>query len=164
MLMLWKAWGNNMLEITLDDVILINKECLRPGEPFKVLDTARIESALGNQYQPYELEEQAAASVYKSLVLNHGFANGNKRTAVLALLLLADSIGKELTCTNAELDELTYQIAKEGGGQISVNKIVNKLFGLKLEESVDSRLMPQVTEALSTKDALKLLNQFNIKE
>ena len=72
-------------EIIFDDVSIINSLCLFKCEPHQIVSKAAIESALGNQYQPYSRRELAHSSVYKSLVLNYGFMNGNKRTAVITL-------------------------------------------------------------------------------
>ena len=82
---------NNKL-ISVNDIKLINSICLFMDEPFQILDINRIESALSNQYQPYPNLELAFASTYKSLVINHGFMNGNKRTAVIVRLQLIRQI------------------------------------------------------------------------
>lgn len=63
--------------ITFGNLLKINELCLLKDEPFAVVDKNRIYSALGNQIQPYPSKEQAFASMYKSLVINHGFLNGN---------------------------------------------------------------------------------------
>ena len=73
--------------ITFGNLLKINELCLLKDEPFVVVDKNRIYSALGNQVQPYPSQEQAFASMYKSLVINHGFLNGNKRTGVIALYI-----------------------------------------------------------------------------
>lgn len=109
-------------EITFNDVVLVNKLCLLDGEPHEILDRGRIESALGNQYQPYPSLELAFASVYKSLVINHGFANGNKRTGVLALYLASVMLKNPLIISDENFNDLTYRVAGEGGSQISVEK------------------------------------------
>lgn len=59
--------------------------------PSEHRDVARIESALGRPYHGSFGEEfyphlcQKAAALFHSLVCNHCFINGNKRTAVIAL-------------------------------------------------------------------------------
>ena len=125
-----------MQELTVSDVVELNQTVLNPGEPFRILDLGRLESALGNQYAPYELDEQVIASVFRSLILNHPFANGNKRTASMVLKVLANSIKKDIVLSRDELGDLVYQIASEGGSQMPVNTIANKLFGLDLDESL----------------------------
>lgn len=124
-----------MLEITVPIVCTLNKCCLKEGENFNILDINRLESALGNQWAPYPTDEQAIASVYRSLVQNHAFENGNKRTAVLVMLRMSESINRKISLTHQDLIDLTYQLAKEGGSEISTTYIANKLFGMSLEES-----------------------------
>ncbi len=114
--------------ITIDDVLIINSLCLFTGEPHQILNKAAIESALGNQYQPYSRRELAYASVYKSLVLNHGFMNGNKRTAVIALYIASLLIGNDLKINDKNLAKLTYRIAGENGSQIPVEEIAENVF------------------------------------
>ena len=127
-----------MIEITVDDAFIINEGSLREGEPHEILDMGRLESALGNQYRGYLYgsDLQAAVSTFKSLVLNHPFANGNKRTALQALLIFADDLGVEIKLNHKELTDLVYEIASAGGGNISVNNLTNRIFGTELEESL----------------------------
>ena len=122
-----------MRELTYPQVIAINKAIVDiTKEPFAIINENNIKSAIGNQYQSYELEEQAVASVFKSIIINHGFQNGNKRTAVACL----DVFALRRVCDDTTLTNLTLEIASEGGSKISVNKIANVLFGLKLDESL----------------------------
>lgn len=115
-------------EIIFSDVSIINSLCLFEGEPHQIINKAAIESALGNQYQPYSRRELAYASVYKSLVLNHGFMNGNKRTAVITLYIASVMMGNEFKINDEDLAKLTYRIAGENGGQVSVEEIAEKVF------------------------------------
>ena len=118
-------------QITYKDILRINKLCLLEGEPFGVVDENRIYSAHGNQFQPYPNNEQAFASMYKSLVINHGFLNGNKRTGVIALYIARKMIKNPLKISDEDLCELTYKIASEGGSQIPVEDIADKVFKKK---------------------------------
>lgn len=117
--------------ISISDILKINELCLLNGEPFVVVDKNRIYSALGNQVQPYPSKEQAFASMYKSLVINHGFLNGNKRTGVIALYISSKLIDNPLKINDKDLCELTYKIAGEGGSQILVEDIANMVFKYK---------------------------------
>ena len=118
----------NRKEITYEDILTINKLCLLDGEPFGVLDEGRILSAQGNQYQPYPNDEQSFASLYKSLVINHGFLNGNKRTGVIALYVASKMLNNPLNISDKDFCELTYKIASEGGSYISTEDIANQVF------------------------------------
>lgn len=118
--------------ISISDILKINELCLLKDEPFGVTDENRIYSALGNQIQPYPSKEQAFASMYKSLVINHGFLNGNKRTGVIALYISSKLIDNPLKINDKDLCELTYKIAGEGGSQILVEDIANMVFKYKV--------------------------------
>ena len=140
--------NNKNNQISYDDILLINSLCLFEGEPFGVLDQNRILSALGNQFQPYPNSEQASASVYKSLVINHGFMNGNKRTAVIVLYVLSLMINNHLKLSDQDLADLTYKIASEGGSHIDVSEISHQVFvcsPLNNEPSKDFNLKEEVT-------------------
>ena len=126
-------------QISYEDALLVNSLCLFDGEPFGILDEGRIRSALGNQFQPYECNELAFASVYKSLILNHGFMNGNKRTAVIVLYILSLMIGNNLKQNDENLAALTYKIASEGGSQICVEDISNLVFSKQSTDTTPIR-------------------------
>ena len=117
-----------MKEITYKDILLINQLCLFSDEPFLVTDENRVRSALGNQFAPYDRDELSIASVYKSLVINHGFMNGNKRTAVIALYLFSKMIDNPIKINDQELASFTYRLADEGGSLIDVNEISDIVF------------------------------------
>ena len=136
-------------EISFDDVTIINKTCLLDKEPYQILDQGRIESALGNQYQPYERRELAFASVYKSLVINHGFLNGNKRTAVIALYLASIMLNNPLNISDEDLAKLTYQIASENGSRISVEDIAKQVFSYYATVGEIKRIPHDDVETLS---------------
>lgn len=114
--------------ITYKQILLVNKLCLFEGEEFRVLDENRIKAALGNQFQPYEFDELVYASVFKSLILNHGFMNGNKRTAAILLYLSTLLTGTSLIVNDEELAKLIYRIAGEGGSQIPVQEIAGTIY------------------------------------
>ena len=118
--------------ISISDILKINELCLLKDEPFAVVDKNRIYSALGNQIQPYPSKEQAFASMYKSLVINHGFLNGNKRTGVIALYISSKLLNNPLKINDKDLCGLTYKIAGEGGSQILVEDIANMVFKYKV--------------------------------
>lgn len=62
-----------------------------------------IQSAIGRPYTGYyRFIHQKAAALLQSLAANHGFVDGNKRTALIAVLLLLDRSGYEFTAANGE--------------------------------------------------------------
>lgn len=93
-------------------------------EPFIIVNEGQLDSAIGQVFQSWYDEEQALAALFKSLILNHPFMNGNKRVAFVVLLSMAD-----IKLNPNELKNLTYIIASEGGSSIEVDEITNVLFG-----------------------------------
>jgi death-on-curing protein len=83
--------------LTVDEVIEINAEVM--GESHALRDRGLLESAVarpqasafGTDAYP-DLVSKAAALLH-SLVMNHAFVDGNKRTAVLATLVFLDLNG-----------------------------------------------------------------------
>lgn len=135
-----------MIELTVEKIELMNQGCLKEGEPFGVLDMNRLQSALSNQYNGYlyGTDLQAAVSTFKSIILNHPFRNGNKRTALLSLLYFTKDLNETIKLSHQEITDLVYEIASEGGSQISVNSLTNRLFGTNLEESLVNNLNEKV--------------------
>lgn len=110
--------------MTLSDVIYAHDEALKFGGRSGVRDLTLIESAIGRPYSGYRrfIHEKAAALLH-SLATNHGFVDGNKRTALLALHILLDRSGYTITAANDDalqhdletliLDVVTRQISFE---------------------------------------------------
>lgn len=59
----------------------------------------------------YPTVEMAAAALMHSVVNNHPFHNGNKRTAVVAMLVFLDRNGHVLTCDEKELFSFAVRMA-----------------------------------------------------
>lgn len=76
-----------------------------------------IESALGRPYSGYHrLIYQKSAALLHSIVSNHGFVDGNKRTAWLLVEILIDRSGYVLNVPDDEpIDDLVVGVAS---GQI----------------------------------------------
>ena len=73
-----------------------------------------IESAIGRPYSGYYRSIEAkAAALLESVVGNHGFADGNKRTALLLVDLLIERSGYRLYIPDGErLDDLIVSVAE----------------------------------------------------
>ena len=133
--------------ITYNQLLNVNKLCLFEGEPFQVLDENRLKSALGNQFQPYENDELAFASVFKSLIINHGFMNGNKRTAAIILYISSLYINDPIKVSDEEFASLIYKIAGEGGSSISVEEISELVFKDKRNVCI-TKSIPNLEEVI----------------
>ena len=73
--------------------------------------TAVPEASFGGDYLHVTLPEMAAAYLFH-LAQNHAFVDGNKRVAAAATFMFLFLNGLELSCTEAELVELTLGVAK----------------------------------------------------
>lgn len=73
-----------------------------------------IESAIARPYSGYHRTlPRKAAALLESVVGNHGFVDGNKRTAWLLLEILIDRSGYRLTIPDDEpIDDLVVAVAR----------------------------------------------------
>ncbi len=89
-----------------------------PIAPPGVRDKNLLESAVTRQHtslgetDKYPMTEMAAAALLHSLVLDHAFFNGNKRTALVAMLVFLDLNGLTLTCNEDTLFKLVLRLAQ----------------------------------------------------
>jgi death-on-curing family protein len=73
----------------------------------------RPRTSLGVELK-YPTVEMAGAALLHSLVLNHPFHNGNKRTGLVALLVFLDRNGLMATCDQGELFRFVLLVAQHG--------------------------------------------------
>jgi death on curing protein len=84
--------------VTLGDVLESHHRALEFGGLDGVRDIGLVESAIARPYSGYYRSINAkAAALTHSLAKNHGFVDGNKRTALLAVLLFVARSGYRLT-------------------------------------------------------------------
>jgi death-on-curing protein len=83
-----------------------------------VRDAGALEAALERPQATFEGEDlyttvgEKAAALFHSLVTNHPFTDGNKRTAALCAELFVLVNGFDLLATDEELEELTMATAR----------------------------------------------------
>lgn len=86
-----------------------------PGVP----DLGRLESAIESQTQAvfgeelYPKLEQKAAVIMRNLIVDHAFVDDNKRTAILAGLILIELGGKKFSTKPGELEDFAVAIVTE---------------------------------------------------
>lgn len=89
-----------------------------PIVPAGVRDESLLESAVYRQHTEsgnhvkYPTAEMVAAALLHSLVHNHAFFNGNKRTALVSMLVSLDSNGLILTSSEEQLFRLVLRLAQ----------------------------------------------------
>lgn len=93
--------------ITYETLLAINEEICRTfNQVSTVINSNNLRSALGVQ-QWYDDKRECACALFRSLIIAHGFQDGNKRTASLVLIMLYKP-----TASQRELAEIAIEVAK----------------------------------------------------
>ena len=106
----------------MSDALRAHDQALAFGGRQGVVSQHLIESALGRAYCGYypSIADKAAVILH-GVVSNHGFADGNKRTAWLLVVLLIDRSGYRLRIAAEErVDDLVVAVAS---GQCALDKL-----------------------------------------
>ncbi|MEA1979337.1 MAG: type II toxin-antitoxin system death-on-curing family toxin [Chloroflexota bacterium] len=100
------------------------------GGSHGVRDVGLLLSALGRPQATFEGKDlhptiyQKAAVLSDSMINNHPFVDGNKRTGIGAAVLFLSLNGYVVTASNQELLDLTMQIAQKS---ITIGEVANWL-------------------------------------
>lgn len=70
----------------------------------------------------YPSPEEKAGTVLESIIKNHPFVDGNKRTGYVLMRLILMQFGKDITATQDEKYSFVIEVAS---GQMEFNEIVN---------------------------------------
>jgi death-on-curing protein len=100
--------------VTLSDVLAAHDEALTYGGRGGVVSLDAIQSAIGRPYSGYHRAiHRKAAALLHSLVQNHGFVDGNKRSALIVTLLLVERSGYHLQLIDDErVDDMIVSVAE----------------------------------------------------
>lgn len=111
-----------MKVVQLDDLIGYNKlVCNLSGERSAIINEDNLLSALSVQYGYFESDKLIASALFRSLIIGHGFADGNKRTATMCLLDMLPP-----TVDDGVIESVAIKIAI--GELKNPEEIANKLF------------------------------------
>jgi death-on-curing protein len=102
----------------LGDALEAHETAISYGGVSGIISLPLVQSAIGRPYSGYyrPIRKKAAALV-ESLCRNHGFADGNKRTCLLLLMLMLDRSGYALTrlgneSKNQATEDMLLSVAK----------------------------------------------------
>jgi death-on-curing protein len=116
-----------MRYLTVTDVAYFNERIVGPGllRDFGLLESAvfRPQTTVGGEDAYPDLVTKAAA-LFHSICRNHAFVNGNKRTAVVALVVFCRLNGAVLEAEDGELVGLATDTA---AGFLDVGAIAEQL-------------------------------------
>lgn len=115
--------------ISIEQVIQIHEILInRFGGANGLRDLGLLESALSRPYQTFEGIElyehafQKAAAIIESLLINHPFLDGNKRTGYVVMRLILLENGWDLIADKEERYQFVMNIAS---GKMEFNQILN---------------------------------------
>jgi death-on-curing protein len=104
--------------LTIQEVLLLHARLIqRTGGSSGVRDIGLLESALARPQGTFGGQDlypdlwSKAAALMQSLIKNHPFVDGNKRTALTAVGLFLELNGYTLTASNAEAVDFALQAA-----------------------------------------------------
>ena len=125
--------GRPHYRLTLGDALDAHAQALRFGELSGVIDLGLVESAIARPYSGYYRDiRRKAAALVESMVGNHGFADGNKRTTVILLNLLLENSGYRLAPSSKhrsiqkDVEEMVLDVAE---GRLSFAHLVEWFAG-----------------------------------
>ena len=104
--------------LTFEDIIAIHDDCLDYGEPLNILNPGSIASTLyfmrhcsveGSRKQNIV---ETGAILYRDIILNHPFMDGNKRAGTICLLTFLRCNGFYLDLNNEDIKTFTVETAK----------------------------------------------------
>jgi death-on-curing protein len=82
-------------------VLAAHQTALLMGGVDGVRDVGLLESAIARPYSGYHRPVSRKAALLHSLALNHGFVDGNKRTALLVLRVFLERSGYAIRLSRA---------------------------------------------------------------
>ena len=115
--------------LTAEQVLFVHYRLLREtgGEP-GVRDIGLLESAIARPRAAFGRQElypdifEKAAALMESLINNHPFIDGNKRTGIACTVLFLKQNGIPFSAKNRELEKFTLRVASSTIGRSEIAK------------------------------------------
>ncbi len=118
--------GRKHYRIKLEDAIEAHNTALTHGGHPGVINLNSIKSAIARPYDGYHRPIwKKSAALFESIIRNHGFTDGNKRTAVLLLGLLLERSGYQIIPLHGEDIDIAIEnfAVSVADGQMSIDEI-----------------------------------------
>ncbi len=120
-----------MIKLTEQQVLSVHKMMIKAtGGSDGVRDVGLLNSSMNAPFQSFGNKEfypsllSKAAALCRSIICNHPFVDGNKRTGIHVMLIFLEVNGVQPDYTQQELIDLGLGIA---AGNLNVNAILNWL-------------------------------------
>ena len=108
-----------MIYLTAEQVLFIHARLItETGGSHGVRDLSMLLSAVGRPQASFDDRDlypdlfSKAAALLDSLIRNHPFVDGNKRTGITAAAVFLQMDGYRLNTTNSELEKITIEVAQ----------------------------------------------------
>jgi len=115
--------------LTVEQILFIHSRLIgETGGSWALRDLGLLQSAVARPQASFEDQElyptlfSKAAALMESIVRNHPFVDGNKRTGITSAAMFLALNGRRLTCSEAELERFTFQAAK---GELTLDQMAN---------------------------------------
>ena len=110
--------------ITYADILEAHERALKFGGRPGIVSEDSIKSAIGRPYSGYhETLEAKCAALLHAVVQNHGFVDGNKRTALLVTMLLVRRSGHRIALKRDErIDDTIVAVAN---GELAFDDLIS---------------------------------------
>lgn len=132
-----------------------NNICQLCDEEFRIINENNIRSALSVLDNDYDDFNHNCARLFRSIIIAHGFQDGNKRTAVIVLKAINPP-----SCNDKVLEDLAVDIAS--GKEKDIKNIYNKLY-TNINEGINKMNNELITNFLETVYNWFLGYRFNVK-
>jgi death on curing protein len=113
--------------LTAEQVLFVHYRLLdETGGEHGVRDLGLLESAIARPQATFDRQElypdifEKAATLMESLINNHPFVDGNKRTGIACAVLFLRQNGVSFSVKNAELEKYTLRVASSKLGQSEI--------------------------------------------
>ncbi len=114
--------------IFIEDILQLHTASIvKYGGSHGIRDEGLLQSAIGRPYKTFDEEDlypsvfEKAAALMESIIINHPFVDGNKRTGFLAMFLLMKESNLKIKASEDEAYNFTINIST---GTIKFEQIV----------------------------------------
>ena len=115
--------------LTAEQVLFVHYRLVsETGGEHGVRDLGLLESAVARPQATFGGQElypdvfEKAAALMESLINNHPFVDGNKRTGIACAVLFLQQNGISFSAKNADLEKFTLRVASSKAGRPEITK------------------------------------------
>ena len=119
--------------LTAEQVLFVHYRLVsETGGEHGVRDLGLLESAVARPQATFDRNElypdivEKAGALMESLINNHPFVDGNKRTGIACAVLFLQQNGMSFSARNAELEEFTLRVASSRAGRAEIMEWLKK--------------------------------------